>query len=115
MTDISYIDWYAMSDKALEETLGAYVKHHRLEQNKTQEEVARAAGISRSTLGLMEKGETVNLVTFIAVLRVLEQLDVLDAFLVKQQFSPIELAKMEKNKRERASSKTKHDNIELDW
>lgn len=52
MNDIQYINWIAMSDYALAQTIGAFVKHHRLVQNKTQEEVAAAANISRSTLSL---------------------------------------------------------------
>ena len=35
MSDISYKNWYSMSDKALAERIGAFVKYHRLEQNKT--------------------------------------------------------------------------------
>jgi len=38
-----------MSDKALCETIGAFIRHHWLGQNKTQEAVDRAAGLSRST------------------------------------------------------------------
>ena len=41
-----------MSDKALCETIGAFTRHHRLGQNKTQEAVARAVGLSRSTLSM---------------------------------------------------------------
>jgi len=35
-----------------------------LEQNKTQEMLSQAAGISRLTLSLLERGETVTLATF---------------------------------------------------
>jgi transcriptional regulator with XRE-family HTH domain len=45
-----------MTDTALSKVISAFVKHHRLLQNKTQEDVAAAAGISRSTLSLLEKG-----------------------------------------------------------
>ena len=37
MSDKAFKDWYAMSDHALAAHIGAFVKHHRLEQNKTQE------------------------------------------------------------------------------
>ncbi len=72
MNDMSYINWVSMSDKALNETIGAFVKYHRLNQNKTQDEVSEAAGISRSTLSLLERGEKVSLSTVIQVLRVLD-------------------------------------------
>ncbi len=82
-----------MSDKALTEHIGRFVKEKRLEQNKTQQALAHAAGISRSTLSLLEKGETVTLQTLIQVLRTLDQLYVLDVFSVQTLMSPMLLAK----------------------
>ena len=105
MTDISYNNWDSMNDKALAEHIGAFIKHHRMEQNKTQDVLANAAGISRSTLSLLERGETVTLATLVQVLRVLDQLHVMEVFMVQQTISPLALAKMEKDKRKRASGK----------
>jgi transcriptional regulator with XRE-family HTH domain len=105
MTDISYKNWHSMSDKALVAQIGDFVKHHRMDQNKTQEVLANAAGISRSTLSLLEQGETVTLATLIQVLRVLDQLQVMDSFVVQQTVSPLALAKLARDKRKRASGK----------
>lgn len=105
MTDQSYKNWNSMSDNALVQQIGAFVKHHRMEQNKTQEVLANAAGISRSTLSLLERGETVTLATLIQVLRVLDVLHIMDAFELQQAISPLALAKIEKDKRKRASGK----------
>ncbi len=105
MTDISFKNWDSMSDKALATYIGAFIKHHRMEQNKTQTVLANAAGISRSTLSLLERGETVTLASFIQVLRVLDQLHVMEVFSIEQTLSPMALAKMEQNKRKRASGK----------
>jgi len=102
MDEKSYNHWVSMSDKALAENLGSFIKHHRLNQNKTQEEVSAAASISRSTLSLLERGETVTLNTFIKVLRVLDLLYIMDNFEVKQEISPIEYARLKKNIRLRA-------------
>ena len=74
MNDKQYIDWVSMSDAALAQTIGAFVKHNRLTQNKTQEEVANAANISRSTLSLLEKGDAITVPTLLQVLRVLDLL-----------------------------------------
>jgi len=115
MTDNSYINWNSMSDKALSEKIGAYIKHHRVEQNKTQETLAKAAGISRSTLSLLERGETVTLGTLLQVLRVLDLLSVMDVFAVKQNISPLALAKMEKKKRKRANGNKDIGNNESAW
>ena len=42
-------DWLAMSDDAIIKSIGAFIKHHRIEQNRTQQEVADDAGINRTT------------------------------------------------------------------
>ncbi|MEQ8471198.1 MAG: helix-turn-helix transcriptional regulator [Marinoscillum sp.] len=110
------MNWYATSDSALMELIGSFVKEQRLQQNKSQEELAQQAGISRSTLSLLEKGETGTVSTLIQVLRVLEQLEVLEAFEVTSQVSPLELAKLQRKKRQRASShKNTGDREEPEW
>jgi transcriptional regulator with XRE-family HTH domain len=115
MNDMSYKNWLFMSDDALAKQVGVFIKHHRLEQNKTQELVAQAAGISRSTLSLLERGETVTVATLIQVLRVLDQLQVMDAFEIKQSISPLALAKAEKEKRKRASNTNTINEEEPNW
>ena len=117
MTDNSFTKWTSMSDKVLDENIGIFVRYHRMEQNKTQDEIAAAAGISRSTLSLLERGETVTVSTLIQVLRVLDQLAVMNSFEVRETLSPLALAKLQKEKRQRARSKSKkEDNNETtDW
>jgi transcriptional regulator with XRE-family HTH domain len=117
MTEKSFTELAPMSDKALTEYIGTFVKHHRMEQNKTQEELAAAAGVSRSTLSLLERGETVTVTTLIQVLRVLDQLTVLNAFEIRKTISPLALAKLQKEKRQRARSKSGkgENNEETDW
>lgn len=106
MNDISNTNWISMSDEALIKTIGGFIKHHRLQQNKTQSDVAAAAGISRSTLSLLERGETVTISTLIQVLRVLDLLYVMDVFKVTDEISPLAYAKLKKEQRKRASNKT---------
>ncbi len=117
MTDKSYTELPSMSDKALAGYIGSFIRHHRMEQNKTQNELAAAAGISRSTLSLLERGEKVTVATLIQVLRVLDQLTILNAFEVRQKISPLALAKLQKEKRQRArgSSKKSGDVKESNW
>lgn len=115
MNDISYKNWFSMSDHAVIKELGEFVKRHRLEQNKTQEDLATAAGISRSTLSLLERGETVTLGTFVQVLRALELLDHLETFRFEETVSPIELAKKEQQKRKRASRTKSSESNESEW
>lgn len=103
MNDNSYKNWSSMHDKAIAAQIGAFIKHHRIDQNKTQDSLSKAAGISRSTLSLLEKGEPVTITTLIQVLRVLDQLHVMNAFVVEEVISPLLLAEMQRDKRKRAS------------
>ncbi|NTU54034.1 MAG: helix-turn-helix transcriptional regulator [Chlorobiaceae bacterium] len=115
MTDKPFINWPSMSDEALAGQIGAFVRHHRLEQNRSQDALAHAAGISRSTLSLLERGETVTLSTLIRVLRVLDLLQVMDAFVAEQRVSPLALARIQKEKRQRASGTQSSDTTEHKW
>lgn len=118
MTDKAFKEWASMSDKALVEYIGVFVRHYRMEQNKTQDELSTAAGISRSTLSLLERGEVVTVTTLIQVLRVLDQLPILSVFEVIETLSPLALAKLQKEKRQRArskSGKTDDHSEKTDW
>ena len=93
----------AMSDDAIVANLGEFVKHHRLEQNKTQSQVAEQAGINRLTLIEFERGKRISIITFIQLLRALNLLHMLEQFKINPQLSPIQLAEMEQAKRKRAT------------
>lgn len=117
MNDISYENYTTMSDKSLIEMIGDFIKHHRLNQNKSQDQVSGAAGISRSTLSLLERGEKVKLDTLIQVLRVLDLLYIMDVFKVEEQISPLEYSRLKKKQRKQASPKKNadDDNVDLGW
>lgn len=117
MNNNSDIDWVSMSDNALNGVIGDFVKYHRLNQNKTQTEVSKAAGISRSTMSLLEKGEKILLGSLIKVLRVLDLLYIMNVFMFDNEISPIEYAKLQKkNKKYRARPKGTEKGIEdLGW
>lgn len=102
MIQKSNIISYELSDSAILEILGAFVRETRLKQNKTQEEVATAAGIKRMTLVRIEKGGGGTMATFVRLLRSLQQLHTLDQFLIPTQISPLKLARLEQQKRRRA-------------
>ena len=106
----SSIYWYGMSDNALLAVIGDFLKQNRLQQNKTQQQVAIAAGISRSTLVQLENGGGGSLLTLIEVMRTLEQLYFFSHFQVRKQISPLELAKQEQKKRQRARGKKNNSN-----
>lgn len=105
MIDNTNIEWISMSDKAIIASIGEYLKHQRLTQNKTQAKIAEAAGINRWTLSQIENGEAISLTSLIQILRTLNLFNVLDGFRIETQISPLALAKLEKKKRQRARNK----------
>jgi len=102
------MQWTAMSDTAIISTIGSFVKNKRLEQNMTQAQLAEKAGINRATLSLFENGVNCNLITFIQILRVLKLLHMLNDFQFTNELSPIQLAKIEKAQKIRATGKKKN-------
>ena len=100
-----------MSDEQILKQIGEFVKHHRLEQNKTQTIFAKEAGVSRSTLSLLERGETVTVATLIRVLRILEKLHIINHFQILTQLSPLVLAQAEKKKKQRVALPRKKDDV----
>jgi transcriptional regulator with XRE-family HTH domain len=107
MNEFNYNNWYFVSDKKLTEHIGRFIKAMRVQQKKSQDVVATEAGISRSTLSLLERGETVTLSTLLQVLRVLQQLHILDAFIVQEEVSPLEMAVREHQMEYNAITKKK--------
>jgi DNA-binding XRE family transcriptional regulator len=86
-----------------------------VQQNKSQSQLAKEAGIVRSTLSLFERGENTSLLVFIQLLRALKLLQLLQEFEIRQELSPLQLAKLEQSKRIRARRKnSKSENPEPD-
>ncbi len=92
-----------MSDAALLTELGRRVQRARLNRNMAQADVATHAGVSRRALQHFEAGAGCTLGTLVKVLRVLERLDALDAFLPEPGLSPLQLVKLQGHQRQRAS------------
>ena len=90
------------SPSAIAEELGARLKQARLNADKTQVEVAELAGVTRKAVLNAEKGK-VPLEVLIAIMGALHLTAQLDNFLPVQDISPIQLAKLQGRKRQRAS------------
>lgn len=97
------IDYNALSDERLLQMVGEFIRHHRIERNIDQSALATDAGISRSTLSLMENGKPVMFPSIIRVLRVLDVLYIFDAFKVENVVSPMAMLKLQQKQRKRAS------------
>jgi len=104
MSYYNNINWSFSTDRTIAERIGLFVKHSRLNQNRSQQELASAAGINRSTLSLFEGGKkSVSLLTLIQLLRALDLLSSLAIFDSKPQISPLLLAEQELKLRKRAA------------
>ena len=102
MMEKANIKWDELSDGAVLVQIGQFVQQTRLQQNKSQQQVADAAGVNRSTLSQIENGRGGTLLSLIQILRVLNQISFLDVFQVEEKVSPMYLAKLEMKKRRRA-------------
>lgn len=97
-------NWYGLSDPAILKEIGQRLKAFRLQKNITQEEIAEKAGLNRVTIGEIEKGRPASLLSFIQVLRGLDKLDLLNTLTEGPTISPIQIAKLQKKARKRATS-----------
>jgi transcriptional regulator with XRE-family HTH domain len=98
-------NWIAMSDGAIIASIGEFIKQKRLQQDKTQSQLAKDAGLNRSTIVQIENGESITLTSLIQVLRVLSLLHLLDIFTIEDKISPMEYVKMKEKNRLRARKK----------
>jgi len=109
------MDFYTLSDKAIEEELGDRLRSWRLRKDMTQEQLAEATALSLGTIKSLESGRG-KLSTLIAVLRELGVLHELDNFIAEPAISPLQLAKRKGRERQRASgTRGKKSNKESEW
>jgi len=101
------ISWQSMADPAIVREIGGNLKQMRLNQNLSQTQLANFSGLSRITISRMEGGRAATILTIVQVLRALGKLDILNAFHEDARVSPLQLLRMKKNQRQRASSPRK--------
>jgi len=97
-----YMSLDEISPSAIAEELGNRLKQARLNANMTQVEVAELAGVTRKSVLNAEKGKT-QLEVLIAIMIALKLTQQLNNFLPVVEISPIQLAKLQGQKRQRAS------------
>ncbi|WP_193161273.1 helix-turn-helix domain-containing protein [Microbulbifer hainanensis] len=115
------MSFHGKSDQQILRTLGERLRGHRLRRDITQEQLAQRAGLSVSTIKGLESGRG-RLDSLVAVLRELQQLDGLEAFLPEPGISPLQLAERQGKPRQRASGgaesgrpAVKDDKPDSDW
>lgn len=93
---------YAATPSAISENIGARLRQARLNANLTQDALAKSAGLSRNAVVGAEAGRT-TLETLISILIALNLTDQINNLLPEQPVSPLQLAKLQGKKRQRAS------------
>lgn len=96
------MNFSAMTDEAVAAEIGRRIEQIRLERNLTQQQLAHAVGLSRISYRKLEAGEA-KFVNVVAVLRVLDQMALLEDFVPESVFSPMQLLKMKGKQRQRAT------------
>lgn len=99
------INWAQMSDAAIIRQIGAYIKHERQQQHRTQAQLSESAGLNRWTISQIENGESISLTSLLQILRALDRLAVLDNFGYSDEISPLAYAKLKKQQRQRVRNK----------
>lgn len=94
---------HTLSDDAILAEIGDRAAAARLSRNLTQAALARDAGISKRTVERLESGESVQLTSFVRVLRALDLLAGLDALLPPARPTPMDLLRGRGKAPQRAS------------
>lgn len=102
-------DIYSMSNHSVAKEIGRRIDQLRLERDITQQQIADELGITvktyRNAIGGKGKFETI-----IGILRIMDSLELVDAFVPEVSFSPMSLLKMQGKQRRRASNTSKVSN-----
>lgn len=88
-----------MTDAEVVADLGRRVAEHRVARDMTQSDFADFAGVARSTVQRIERGDSIQLNSFVKILRAFGRLDGIDALLSPEIVSPI--AELERTQRRR--------------
>lgn len=94
-----------LSEPEILAELGRRLRRYRLQQNLTQADLARDAGVGTRTVRNVESGGDTQLGTLLRILRALGRLDALDAFLPRPGVSPMELLRAGGRERQRAGAR----------
>ena len=95
------------TDQAILSEIGERLARSRLSRNLTQAGLALEAGVSKRTIERMESGESVQLTSFVRILRSLGLAERLETLVPELEASPMQQLKRQGKERRRASSSKK--------
>lgn len=107
---------FLLTDDQILSVLGRRIEAIRLQRNMTQADLAREAGVSKSTIERLESGSvSTRLTTLVRILRVLSLVDRFDVLVPESTASPMELLKQQGKQRKRASKRTEDGSEHTPW
>jgi transcriptional regulator with XRE-family HTH domain len=92
------------TDQGILSELGERLARSRLSRNSTQAELAAEAGVSKRTVERLEAGESVQLTSFVRIVRALGLADKIDVLVPEPSLSPMEQLELKGKERRRAST-----------
>ena len=108
------LDFNVASSDAIMQVLFERIEEIRLSRNVSQAALAKEAGVSRSTITRIARGQAISIDSFVRVTQALGLADHLAALLPNPSVRPVERIRLDGTERRRASSKRK-DVAEWSW
>ncbi len=96
-----------ITDDTLLRELGNKLSMVRIDAGLTQAELARQAGVGRSTVERLEAGHSTQMSSFVRILRVLDLLEQFLGLVPEPSPKPMDLLKLQSRQRKRATGKRK--------
>lgn len=96
-----------LTDETVLQELGYRIAQYRINENRTQAWVAKEAGVGARTVERLEKGESVQMLTIVRVLRALNLLPLLNGAVPEPQARPMALLRKNKTTQRKRASKQK--------
>ncbi len=103
-----------LNDEQILTELSQRIKHARIKSELTQSELAKECGIAKSTIERAEKGESIQLLILIKILRSLNHLNGLENILPDTQTTPLEYLRQPAPKK-RVRTKSNTQNKKFNW
>lgn len=96
---------FLITDQAVLDETGHRLARRRIVSGLTQSELARQAGVGRSTVERLEAGNSTQMSSFVRILRVLGLLEQFAELVPEPEPKPMDLLRHKRKERQRAFSK----------
>ena len=97
------MEFSSLSDSAVLAELGERIRRERLNQNRTQAELAADARVGLNVIKRLETGDGCTVSSLIRIARALGEIDALDSLFPEPGVSPLQLARLAGRRRKQAS------------